>query len=433
LIDTNFWINPGALVMTSAMASIGSLTTAVDQVFLNWVDARTVGAITGAIVTAVNNNNNLSFSGDLANTYLGAGGGVGAVYSGNATWTDGKLRLGGGSTMLTYSNVIGGTTNVLIGPAGGNPFSVVLLGGSNTFTAPIAINSGTLYVTNDWNMGSVNNGLLFSNSAALRVGTAMTVWSTNRSLTFGSGGGSINVDTTGVLYITNSIGVTAANAALVKAGGGTLVLTSTNLVGGNGAILSNGILSIGNAYNIGGVGKAMTFSGGVLQVRDTVMTDLNSLTVNWTNFYGGLDINNNGNNLILTNNISGIGLNHKLGLGILTLAGSNNFAGLMNVGAGILVAATNNALGVAGGQGVIVQSGASLWLSNNIVADQVMVTLNGAGFLQSDGALRNVSGINTNTGVIILGSAARIEADGGTRFVQAGNITNAGQALTIAG
>ena len=54
-----------------------------------------------------------------------------------------------------------------------------------------------------------------------------------------------------------------------------------------------------------------------------------------------------------------------------------------------------------------VAGGAALWLSNNIgmVTAPVAVTINGSGlFSQNDGALRNVAGVNTNSGVVTPGS-----------------------------
>ena len=87
--------------------------------------------------------------------------------------------------------------------------------------------------------------------------------------------------------------------------------------------------------------------------------------------------------------------------------------------------------------GVTVGSGAALQLTGPITtATAVPLTLNGTGLAASpNGALENVSGTNTYSGLITVGSnGATIGSDAGTLYLtNAGTITGSGLALTLAG
>jgi len=48
-----------------------------------------------------------------------------------------------------------------------------------------------------------------------------------------------------------------------------------------------------------------------------------------------------------------------------------------------------------------------------------------------NGALRNLSGNNTNTGTIVLASASRLQTESGTTLTQSGTVNNGGFALTV--
>ena len=80
-------------------------------------------------------------------------------------------------------------------------------------------------------------------------------------------------------------------------------------------------------------------------------------------------------------------------------------------------------------------SGAALQIQGGITTAAEALTLNGTG-ISNDGALRNVSGNNTYTGAITLGSATRINSDAGTLTldVASGNaIFAANQNVTFGG
>ncbi|MCX7671373.1 MAG: autotransporter-associated beta strand repeat-containing protein, partial [Anaerolineae bacterium] len=158
---------------------------------------------------------------------------------------------------------------------------------------------------------------------------------------------------------------------------------------------------------------------GVLQVRDVQMTNFNDFTVNWNSFDGGLDLNSPGNIFTITNNITATGRLIKQGAGTLVLSGSNNLALGANIGGGVVRILNGFALDAGSN---VVAAGAELQLAGNIITSPDPLILNGFGAFGGDGALRNVSGINTNTAPITIATAARVNADAGGALHQTGLI-----------
>ncbi|MFA5193062.1 MAG: autotransporter-associated beta strand repeat-containing protein, partial [Verrucomicrobiia bacterium] len=260
--------------------------------------------------------------------------------------------------------------------------------------------------------------------------------------TYRLGGGAIG----GVLMITNSttltnfgatpgivmIGRPAANAQT-----GTVLLDGANTYTGGTIINSNATLSIASDAAVGGAGRALTFSGGVLQVRGTTLTSLDNLTVNWSSnastvgFNGGFDINNNGNTFTITDNLTGVGRLYKLGSGTLVLSGTNGLIFGMTVSAGVLRLNNSYALGVTN----IVASGGEIQLGTNLAAGR-QITLGSYGAYGNpalpyfnDGGVRLTSGLTaTNAAVIALLAGARLNVDADSTLYQAGQI-NIGQGV----
>ena len=88
------------------------------------MNTRVASPLAGAVVTAVDDNSNLLFYGNLAQAFLGSAASNSAVYSGVAVWTNSStLRFGGGSSLLIYPYAISpvnGQSNLLVGPVGGD-------------------------------------------------------------------------------------------------------------------------------------------------------------------------------------------------------------------------------------------------------------------------------------------------------------------------
>ncbi|MGZ5527920.1 MAG: autotransporter-associated beta strand repeat-containing protein, partial [Limisphaerales bacterium] len=150
----------------------------------------------------------------------------------------------------------------------------------------------------------------------------------------------------------------------------------------------------------GSAGGQVTLGGGTLTAGDSTSTT----------YAGG---------------ISGTGGLTKAGSGTLTLTGANTYSGASTISSGVINAQNATSLGAGA---VSVTSGAALELAGSINVNQPL-TLNGGG-IGGNGALRNVSGNNTWSGAVTLGSASTIQTDSGTLTVSS---TVGGGALTIEG
>ncbi|MEY3480950.1 MAG: hypothetical protein RIQ71_1725, partial [Verrucomicrobiota bacterium] len=128
-----------------------------------------------------------------------------------------------------------------------------------------------------------------------------------------------------------------------------------------------------------------------------------------------------GGTLQVSGVISGAGNAVITNAGTVVFSASNTYTGTTTVSSNsTLVAANNSALGATNGA-TTVSSGGTLAFSNNIsTAENITISGNGVG---GNGALRNLSGANTNTGTITLSADATIAADGGTTL-RVGNIDN---------
>ena len=121
----------------------------------------------------------------------------------------------------------------------------------------------------------------------------------------------------------------------------------------------------------------------------------------------GLTIGNNNDSGFFTGNISNSTSNMgiaKVGTGTQTLGGSDSYGGTTAISGGALRIDSNGALGSSSGASV--SSGAALQLQGGITTTNANpLTLNGTGVAASpSGALESVSGNNTYSGLITLGS-----------------------------
>jgi autotransporter-associated beta strand protein len=128
----------------------------------------------------------------------------------------------------------------------------------------------------------------------------------------------------------------------------------------------------------------------------------------------------------------------KTGLGTLTLSNSNTYGGATTINQGILIAASNSALGTTD-SGTTVAAGATLAFANNInYSTPEAVSIAGAG-VGGVGAIGNASGNNSFAGPITLTGDSTIgsSAAGGDTLTLNGNITggstSGGFALTFNG
>src|SRR5206468_5785243 len=115
----------------------------------------------------------------------------------------------------------------------------------------------------------------------------------------------------------------------------------------------------------------------------------------------------------------------KQGDGILTLAAANTFDGTVNVNQGAISVTNSAGLGLTTG-GTFVNSGGEVLLSGGVtVAENFVIrdvggadptTGNGLFDASKLGAIRNISGSNTLTGVITLGNNSGFGVESGTNL-----------------
>ncbi len=279
-------------------------------------------------------------------------------------------------------------------------------------------------------------------AGVLYNGGAGGVYKVIGSGTFGPNGGHTwNVNTyAGKLIITAPIG-DGAGFAFTKGGTGTLVL--------------NGTESYGDAWTVGagemdlGDGTTGNFSASTASYTVTSGASLGigfasgSLSGNISS--SGTVYGNEASGVtdILTGTLTGSGSLIQNGAGTTVLtAGLNSggpyFTGAVIINAGAISLANATAIGYNQvghtTTGVLVNSGGALQMQGGITtAGAYALTLNGAGVtLNPRGALESVSGANTYTGAITLGSASTIGSDAGASLTASGAIVN-GFGLTTVG
>lgn len=292
-------------------------------------------------------------------------------------------------TNVTLGDTISGAGSISKSSAG-----TLTLTGANSYTGGTTITGGLINFSNGGNLGSGNITL---NGGGLQWAAGNALDISSRLNTIGAGGS---------VFDTNGNNVTLAGGlsggGLVKSGAGALILTGTNSYGAT--MISAGSLQIGNGSGSGTLGTGDVVNNGTLAFNRT-----GAVTVG--------------------NAISGSGNVIHAGTGTTILSGANSYSGTTTIQAGTLVAANASALGTTAG-GTVVQSGASLRVQGGVAVAGDALTINGTG--EADGgALRGGTGTNGYSGVITLGSSARINADGNL------NITNAviggGNGLTVGG
>jgi len=163
--------------------------------------------------------------------------------------------------------------------------------------------------------------------------------------------------------------------------------------------LTVGSIADGSFITAGGVDNAAG------QLLLTNMSTTSTLTINSA-------ISNNGSGSV------SIEIN---GVGRTVLTAANTFSGVVTVDSGVLEVRSSGALGTSGSTGITkIMTGASLNLSGGITLNET-IQANGHG-IALDGAIRNLSGVNTITPAVRIQSTTRFGSDGGT-LVLAGGIT----------
>jgi fibronectin-binding autotransporter adhesin len=235
-----------------------------------------------------------------------------------------------------------------------------------------------------------------------------------------------NATTGGTLQMQGGISITKEGLTLSGNGFNGTQGALENLSGNNtwgastivgNAVVNTGIITLDGNARIGS-------TAGTLTIPTTISSANNgALTISGagnTTISG--DINTGNSSATLT----------KIDSGTLTLSGNSFYAGNTNVQAGVVVVASNNALGSTAA-GTIVTSGAELRLTNNITVPAESLLINGSGVGGTSGALRNYSGNNTYGGTVTIGTAGSTIYSDANTMTLSGGIATGGNAFIVGG
>jgi autotransporter-associated beta strand protein len=276
------YVSGGTLMLakTSGIAVPGDLTVfgggTVQLAASNQIATTSHVTLDAALTAAVLDLNN--FSNTIGQLSFAAGGTLTteagtATLGGNVDLTGtsgmgviaGNLNLGGatrtftvqqgsGAVDLSIAAVVSGTGGITMAGPG-----VLSLSGVNTFTGPVTINAGVLEVNADSALGNP------ANTVTLAGGSLDSSAVSNRTVTLGAGGGTVEVDSTNSSQISGSL---SGNGGLTKTGTGSLTLEAANSYAGT-TIVNGGTLIFG-ASGAFPNGNTLTINAGTAKVSNLV-------------------------------------------------------------------------------------------------------------------------------------------------------------------
>ncbi len=341
-----------------------------------------------------------------------------------ATGTTNRIEPSSSAAVLTLAGNLTGAGN-LSKAASGN---LTLSGTANTNTGTTQIGNGTITVNSGSALGtgsltffqtSTNAATIALNNATQSVGTLTSSWTAltgtiAQTLTLNGTALTINQNsdsTFGAGAVSTLSSVITGTGSIIKAGAGTLTLSSTNTFSG-GTTLTAGTLGLGSGTALGTGG--LTINGGTLAAITVARNVANNLTVGGdftlggqgfsTTFNGTVDLGGATRSITLANTatINGVISNGGLSLSIsaggsktLILSGTNTFTGGTTISAGTLQVGAGGATGTLAGaitnNAALVFNHSGPITADNLISGTGSVTKQGAGIL-------TLSGANTYTG-----------------------------------
>jgi autotransporter-associated beta strand protein len=448
--------------------------------------AHTLGALSigtnrltiGKGVNATGNTSGVSFG---ATTFSGT---PSFVVEANSTLTLGTVNDGGNNATITGAGQFR-ALNAWGAGSGGITLDAAFtgtatLGGANTFTGEVTIDSGTLVAQSNAALGSNVGGTKVNAGGTLDLGGTLGTNTLNlgtevitvRGAGVGGNGAIVNnsvndqINATGRIVLADNASFGGirrwdlrSNAPTLDMGGFNITKVGINQVSLVGTIVSNpgnitvssGFFGVETTSDLGGssankitVNPGATFGMYNNTIPVAWSVDVDNGTINQGNgnasvsgpitLSGANTVSVPGTTLTLTGTVSGTGGFNKTGVGALIVNSSNTYEGLTTITAGQLRVSTPDGLGGTT-NGVNVVSGGGLQINNGITTPaNETISLAGGG---SDffGALQAGPGGGTWTGGVKLEDAfVRIGATSGSTLIVTGTIADgAGTGFNVSG
>ena len=436
-LSANVWsINPTG-PFTSALNTTGG--AAVN--FNSATTAITGGNISVTGISATANATITTASGTISNV---GSGNMGIQVSTGVTLDLRTQAIGSGAGSLTKSGngILALTGANYTGGFAMNAGTVVARAASAFGTGALTINGGTLGATANLVLSSsslvVGGDFTFGTSAAPALSTA--------SLTFN---GTTNLGATTRTITLGSTGIYALNGAISGSGGltvaatstGTLALGGTNTYTGKTTV-NGGTLAITSVAALGAnpglfTADQVTLNGGTLAINAaTTLSGNRGITLGSS----GGTVATGVNNVTISSAIAGPGQLTKTGAGVLTLSGSNTYAGGTALDGGSITVSSSSGIGTGTFRiGAGAASSGTLFF-NNTSADTLSnnIELPAPGAATTYEILKASSGSGTGTlldltGVLSGGNAnstlrlnSNVSGDNTTTFRLGANNTIAG-------
>ena len=195
-----------------------------------------------------------------------------------------------------------------------------LTGDLSASTAPWTISEGTLSISADNNLGNVSAGVTLAGGTLLATDT----FTTGRTITLGTGGGTLSVADGKTLTVSSSL---SGSDALTKDGAGTLTLTGQNNLFTGAVTINSGTLALSGTGTLGSA-SGITIGNAAL--------DISAKTTSAT--IKGLNSDNAASRVVLGSQT----------LYIVVNSGSSNFAGVISGTGGVFIGGSDSTVTLSG-------------------------------------------------------------------------------------
>ena len=357
---------------------------------------------------------------------IGSGGTTGAIGSTNGVSDNGLLAFYLSSGTTSVSAAISGSGALT--QMGSN---LLILSGSDTYTGPTTITSGTLQIGNDGNAGSINGTSSVTDNGLLEFYLSSGTTTFSQSI---SGSGGLTQNGFSMLVLTGSN--TYSGPTTISQG--TLQISNGGSIGGTSAVADNGLLafnlstaatfsqSISGTGSLAQMGPSLLLlngnntytgvttiaSGGTLQIGDGVSGSISS-TGNVTD-NGLLAFNLPASTTTFTPTVSGSGGLTQMGSTVLILTANESYSGPTTIASGTLQIG-NGSTGGIGSTTSVADNGV---LAFDLPSGTTIfsVPINGSGGLTQMGSANTLelTGSNTYSGPTTITAGTLQIGNGGT-------------------